>query len=74
MTIIGEATTHLRKTAPEVALRITDARKIIAFCNILVHGYDMLDDAVVWGVLENGLPRLISEVAASLAEAQGPES
>src|SRR5206468_1958519 len=57
LTIVGEAMSRLRKLDPAIMLRITDARKIIAFRNILVHGYDMIDHEVVWGVIETGLPK-----------------
>ena len=41
---------------------ITDARQIIAFRNILVHGYDIVRAEVVWGILENDLSALTKEV------------
>jgi len=37
--IVGEALNRLRKIEPELLASITDSRKIIAFRNILVHGY-----------------------------------
>lgn len=37
--IIGEALNRLSKEAPEVASRVPDVRKIIAFSNLLIHGY-----------------------------------
>lgn len=45
--IIGEALTRISKHAPEVAGRITDHRRIIAFRNILVHAYAQIDDRLV---------------------------
>jgi len=37
--IIGEALARLRKLDPEVCSTVTDAGRIIAFRNILIHGY-----------------------------------
>ena len=37
--IIGEAVNLLRKLDPAVAARITDASRIVAFRNVLIHGY-----------------------------------
>jgi uncharacterized protein with HEPN domain len=41
--------------------------------NILRHGYDSLDHAVIWGVVENDLPPLKAAVAAMLQEIDGKE-
>lgn len=35
----------------------------------IIHGYDAIDDAAVWGVVESHLPRLIAEVETLLMEA-----
>ena len=64
--IIGEALSQLSKIAPEVAVGIRECRRIIAFRNILVHGYAVVDHRVVWGVLRSDLPVLERQVAALL--------
>ena len=46
--IIGEALRRLEKTAPELALRLPERSKAIAFSNILIHGYDSIDHSIVW--------------------------
>jgi uncharacterized protein with HEPN domain len=51
---------------------ITGLRQIIAFRNVLVHGYAVIQDATVWGVVENDLPLLIQEVQALLAATGTP--
>ena len=48
---------------------ITGLRQIIGFRNVLVHGYAAIQDATVWGVVENDLARLNKEVADLLAQA-----
>jgi uncharacterized protein with HEPN domain len=66
--IIGEALNRLSQQAPQVADRITDSRRIIAFRNLLIHGYAEIDDRVVWGVVEAKLEALISEVQGLLED------
>ncbi len=56
--IIGEALSRLAKDDPDVAGKIPDRAKIIAFRNILVHGYASVDDKIVWGVIETSLAPL----------------
>ena len=64
--IIGEALNRLGRTAPEVAARITELSRIVGFRNRIIHGYDTVDDATVWGVIEGHLPRLREEVEREL--------
>jgi len=65
--ILGEALGKLGKLDPELAGRISDHRRIIAFRNILIHGYDAILDEVVWGVVETQLPTLRVTLAELLA-------
>lgn len=67
--IIGEALTRLVKADPATAQRISEYRRIISFRNVLIHGYDVVTDAVVWDIVQNKLPVLLREVGAMLQEA-----
>jgi uncharacterized protein with HEPN domain len=66
--IIGEALARLARLDPETASRISEYRRIIAFRNILIHGYAQIDERLVWGVLEAKLPTLAQEVNSLLGE------
>lgn len=66
--IIGEALTQLRRHSPELAERIREHEKIIGFRNILIHGYAVIEDEVVWSAASEKLPLLPDDVAALLAE------
>ncbi len=65
--IIGEALNRVSREDPETLGSITDAARIISFRNLLIHGYDLVDDTRVWGVVEQGLPLLAKEVSQLLA-------
>ena len=60
--IMGEALVRVRRDDPDILARIRDSREIISFRNILIHGYDAIDDRIVWGVIEEDLDNLIEEV------------
>lgn len=60
--IIGEALGQLAKLDERIAAKITEYRRIIAFRNILIHGYAQVDDRLVWDIVENKLPALRQEV------------
>ena len=64
--IIGEALRRLAKDDPGTAAAIHEHQRIIAFRNILIHGYAEVDDRVVWDVLQTKLPTLLREVEALL--------
>lgn len=66
--IIGEAVTRLSRLDPETADRLAGRKRIIAFRNVLIHGYDVVEDVVVWDVVEQDLPILKSEVDELLKE------
>ena len=70
-TIIGEALNRLHKIAPALTDQIPERRSIISFRNILVHGYDIVDDTVVWETIQLDLPQLIRRVEEMLAELGG---
>lgn len=56
--ILGEALSRLLKHAPEFGSQIPAHRDIINFRNVLTHGYDRVEDEVVWGIVKKYLPQL----------------
>jgi uncharacterized protein with HEPN domain len=66
--IIGEALNQLSKAAPDIAAAIPELARIVAFRNILIHGYATVDDALVWQVLQEKLPALEQVIHEILAD------
>ncbi|MBB3662013.1 uncharacterized protein with HEPN domain [Prauserella sediminis] len=66
--IIGEALNQLSKVDSELAAQVPDLGRIVAFRNILIHGYAAVDDALVWQVLTDRLPDLTAVIRRLLAE------
>ena len=52
----------MSKVQPGLATRIPEHRRIVAFRNILIHGYAVVDDELVWQLLESRLPGLAKAV------------
>jgi uncharacterized protein with HEPN domain len=46
--IIGEALAQLARIDAAMAQKVPDLRQIIAFRNVLIHGYATVDPARVW--------------------------
>jgi uncharacterized protein with HEPN domain len=61
--IIGESLNRI-KQIDELFLNdnITDSYKIIGFRNIIIHGYDIVDNSIVWDAIKENLPRLIQQI------------
>ncbi len=70
--IIGEALRVLIQREPALKDRISNAPRIIAFRNRLIHGYATVSDEVVWGVVEEFLPALSHEVRELLDDRNLP--
>ena len=60
--IIGEALNRIKNTNDPLLKKISEHHRIIGFRNILIHGYDIVDEAIVWQAVTNHLPTLIREI------------
>lgn len=58
--IIGEAANRILKLEPDFP--IDDARKIVDLRNWVIHGYDKIDDVIIWGIIVKQLPTLKTQV------------
>lgn len=66
--IIGEATKRI--LAIDENVPIADARRIVNLRNFVIHGYDRLDDTVIWGVVTRDVPKLKTQVALLLVDSE----
>ena len=71
--IIGEALNRIGKVDPSVLSEIREYRSIVSFRNILIHGYNSIDNRIVWGVVEEDLDNLIQDVTRLLEGMGGIE-
>ncbi|MHB1157604.1 MAG: HepT-like ribonuclease domain-containing protein [Phycisphaerales bacterium] len=62
LAVLGEALNRLRKRFPQSAARINEIDRIIAFRNVLVHGYDIIDIKRLWQSVKRDLPVLLKDV------------
>ena len=67
--IVGEALAQMSRRDPATAAEITAQAQIIAFRNLLIHGYSEVDSRVVWDVVTTQLPTLAREVTTLLDRA-----
>jgi len=64
--IIGEAINRILKQYPD--LKIENARRIVDTRNWVIHGYDKVDDVIIWGIVVSHLPKLQKEIQTLLKD------
>jgi len=67
--IIGEALAQLARLDEKTVARVSEHSRIIAFRNILIHGYAGIDERLVWDIVQSKLPVLRLEIERLLNEA-----
>jgi uncharacterized protein with HEPN domain len=58
--IIGEAMFKLDKISPEIP--ISSKKQIINMRNRVIHGYDKIDNEIIWGTIVRHIPILKTEI------------
>jgi len=64
--IIGEAMNRIHQL--DERINISPKRQIINMRNRVIHGYDKIDDVIIWGTIVRHLPNLKEEVSSLLGE------
>ncbi|MFN9629831.1 MAG: DUF86 domain-containing protein [Cyanobacteriota bacterium] len=73
-TIIGEALNQLSQRDEERFAQIDQAPQIISFRNKITHEYVIINDRLVWGVIQDNLPALLKQCAQLLNDLDGETS
>lgn len=58
LSVVGEACSQLRRDYPQQGAQIGEIDRIVAFRNVLIHGYFNLVDEIVWTIIVDDLPIL----------------
>jgi uncharacterized protein with HEPN domain len=58
--IIGEAMNNILKIDPKFPIR--HVRRVVNLRNLVIHGYDQVDHAIIWGIISRDLPDLKNDV------------
>jgi uncharacterized protein with HEPN domain len=64
--IIGEALSKLLKV--DNSIKISSPRRIIDLRNWVIHGYDKVDDVIIWGIIIKDIPILKAEVGKIIGD------
>ena len=64
--IVGEALGKATAVDPSLELRNPELRKIVGLRNRLIHGYDGVDDEIVWDIVQSKLIPLAADLEVLL--------
>jgi len=64
--IIGEAMSRIEKS--DALVEISGKRQIISMRNRVIHGYDKIDNEIIWGIIVHHLPILKQEINQLLSK------
>jgi uncharacterized protein with HEPN domain len=62
--IIGEAMNRIEKV--DSTIDISSKKQIINMRNRVIHGYDKIDNEIIWGTIVRHLPKLKQEIESLL--------
>ena len=68
--ILGEALNRLDHLDPTLGAKIPDLGQIVAFRNILIHGYAVIDRVRMWQAVQDDLPQLRTTLDSLLGDLQ----
>ena len=66
--IIGEAMNALDAACTDARHRVTALGRVVGLRDRLAHGYDTIDDGMIWSIARDEIPRLLTELRAWLGD------
>jgi uncharacterized protein with HEPN domain len=66
--IIGESLGRAARDEPGIEMAVPELPRIVGLRNRLIHGYDSVDDEILWDLVQNKISPLRSTLEALLAE------
>jgi uncharacterized protein with HEPN domain len=58
--ILGEALNRASESNPAIQSALPDVPRIVGMRNRIIHGYDSVDDEIVWDAIQHHIPPLLS--------------
>jgi len=60
--VIGEALNRIKIIDRNTLVKIDGWREIIGFRNVIAHGYDVVEDSIVWASIVTDIPLLLRQL------------
>ncbi|GAB4247338.1 MAG: DUF86 domain-containing protein [Candidatus Methylacidiphilales bacterium] len=72
--ILGEAANRLRDAAPDEFASLPEAPAIVGLRNRLAHGYDIIEDAIIWSIVQEKIRPLLECLQSLLPKPTSSDS
>ena len=60
--IVGEALNRVKKIDVNILSKVDNWREIIGFRNVIAHGYDVVEEEIVWDSVNRDIPKLLEQL------------
>jgi len=60
--ILGEALNRVKKIDIAILEDVDSWKEIIGFRNVIAHGYDVVEDEIVWDSIKRNIPLLLTQL------------
>ncbi len=64
--ILGEALNLASAANPEIETNLPDLRSIVGMRNRIIHGYDSVDEEIVWDAVKTHIPPLLKSLSSMM--------
>jgi uncharacterized protein with HEPN domain len=61
--IVGEALNQAIHIQPDLSKQIGEVREIVNLRNVIVHGYAVVENETIWGIVTDEVPALVKQVS-----------
>lgn len=68
--IVGEALRQAELADSSVRIHVSHLWQIVGLRNRLIHGYDVVDQQLVWSIVRDEVPPLVEQLTSALADAE----
>src|SRR4029079_4914613 len=68
LSVIGEAANRALRERPDLAVELPELVNLTDVRNRVIHGYDSIDNLIVWTVVHKRIPPVIEQIRRFLAE------
>ena len=70
LSVIGEAANRALRDRPDLAMELPELVNLTDVRNRVIHGYDSIDNLIVWTVVHRRIPPVIEQIRRFLAVLQ----
>lgn len=72
LAVLGEAFSIAEQVEPDIKEAFPEIRKIVGLRNRIIHGYDEIEDQIIWDTIQHDVPTLRRHLEVMLRDVTPP--